>query len=149
MFRGRFEHTLDDKGRLALPAPFRRALAEAGEDMLVVTPHLTAPCLVASPVSEWRRFEDKLDAFPQFHPQAADVKRLYVGNARDCPIDKQGRLLLPQQHREDVGLVRDVLWVGTLKNIEIWAKERWEAEMEPRHERVGPELVAALAEMGL
>lgn len=149
MFRGRFEHTLDAKGRLALPASFRRSLQEIEEDTLMVTNHLMHPCLVAAPMSEWLRFERKLAEQPQFDPRIDMVRRIYVGGAHECPIDKQGRLLLPPSLRNHAKLARDVLSVGCIKNIEIWSADCWQSEVESRREEVTPELLHQLGALGL
>ena len=125
MFRGQYEHTVDAKGRLALPSAFRRTLAERGDGQLVVTKHLSTNCLVAYPQEEWRTFESRLAALPQFDANVMVIRRLYVGGAMDCSIDKQGRVLVPPVLREMVGLEREVFWVGNLATIEIWAKDAW------------------------
>ena len=123
-FRGRYEHTVDEKGRTALPARFRDALRARHEDRLVVTCGLE-PCLVAYPLGEWRAFEKRLSKLPQFDPSVVRLKRMYVSSAIDCPVDRQGRLLLPPTLREHAALSKDVLWAGMLSHIELWSRERW------------------------
>lgn len=149
MFRGRFEHTLDGKGRLALPAPFRRALQEAQADTLVVTTHIASPCLVATPVSEWERFEERLAQLPQFDPGVMLMRRLYVGSAHDCPVDRQGRLLIPPPLRAHANLERDVVWVGGMKTIEIWSKDRWQQDVESKRADVTPDMLDKLGALGI
>lgn len=149
MFRGRYEHSLDAKGRLALPAAFKKVLAGAGEEQLVVTTHISSRCLVAYPLSEWRAFETKFDALPQFEPSVMTMRRLYFGHAMDCPIDRTGRVLVPATLREYARIEREAFWVGGMRTMEIWSPDAWRAEVEPQREAVGPEVLAKLGELGL
>lgn len=144
MFRGQYEHTVDAKGRLALPSTFKRTLSERGDGQLVVTSHLSSDCLVAYPPAEWRGFEERLAALPQFDPNVMLIRRLYVGGAMDCTIDKQGRMLVPPVLREMAGLDREVFWVGNLHTIEIWAKDKWLGYRESE----GVDAAAAVAKLG-
>ncbi|MBX2811112.1 MAG: division/cell wall cluster transcriptional repressor MraZ [Myxococcales bacterium] len=121
MFKGQYEHALDAKGRVALPAAFRRDLSEQGDELLVVTPHIQAPCLVAYPRSEWLRFEDKVAALSQFDASATQLRRLVVGRALDCSMDKTGRILLPTTIRKVAEIEKTLVWVGQLRWIEIWS----------------------------
>ncbi len=148
MFKGRYEHALDAKGRVALPAAFRRELGE-GED-LVVTPHIEAPCLVAYPPAEWRAFEQKLAGLSQVDPSTSLLNRLVVGRAQECPVDKVGRVLLPASLRALAGIERDLVWMGQLRRIEVWAPDRLE-QVAPMAAGVPvtPETLARLAELGL
>ena len=148
-FEAGFEHTLDAKGRLALPAAFKRTLAQTEEDTLVITTHISSPCLVAYTVSEWAAFEAKLSALPQFEPSVMLMRRLYVGSAMDCPIDKLGRLLVPPMLREHAKIEREVYWVGAIKTMEIWSRAVWQAEVEEKRPEVGPDLLAKLGDLGL
>lgn len=148
MFRGQYEHTIDAKGRLALPSAFRRLLADSGEGQLVVTKHLSSPCLVAYPTAEWRSFEERLTNLPQFDHHVMLLRRLYVGGAMDCAIDKQGRVLVPPILREMAGLDREVFWVGSLRTIEVWDAARW-LEYRARDAAEAEAAVAKLGELGL
>ncbi|MCK6549342.1 division/cell wall cluster transcriptional repressor MraZ [Myxococcota bacterium] len=149
MFRGRFEHTVDPKGRLALPATFKKTLASAGHETLIITTHLSSPCLVAYSLDEWERFEDRVAKLPQFDPAVMKLRRLYVGSASEVEIDKQGRVLLPQVLREHAKLEREAYWVGAMQTMEIWSKAEWQAVVEPEREKVGPEVLAKLSELGI
>lgn len=148
MFRGQYEHTVDVKGRLALPSTFRRLLADRGDGQLVVTKHLSSPCLVAYPTAEWRVFEERLSNLPQFDPNVMLLRRLYVGGAMDCGIDKQGRVLIPPILREMAELGREVFWVGSLRTIEIWDAPRW-IEYRAQDASEAEAAVAKLGELGL
>ena len=149
MFRGRYEHSLDVKGRLALPSAFKKALAEAGRAKLIVTTHISSPCLVAYTEDEWEEFERRVAKLPQFDPSVMTLRRLYVGGAMDCPIDKQGRILVPPVLREYARLERDAFWVGGMRTIEIWAKEHWLHVVEGARSNVGADVLAKLGELGI
>lgn len=154
MFRGLYEHTLDAKGRLSLPAHFRevltqRADAEIPEDgeRLIITTGIDR-CLVAYPAAEWRAFEAKLAGLSQFDPAVVQLKRIYVAGATECPIDKHGRLVIPPLLREYAELRQDTVWAGMVTTIEIWAKERWNDQVAVS--RQDPKAIArALTELGL
>ncbi|MBK8013392.1 MAG: division/cell wall cluster transcriptional repressor MraZ [Deltaproteobacteria bacterium] len=149
MFRGRYEHQLDVKGRLALPAAFKKTLLDAGESNLVVTPHISSPCLVAYPTAEWEAFEKRIAKLPQFDPSVMMLRRLYVGGAMDCAIDRQGRVLIPQILRDHAAIQREAFWVGGMRTLEIWSKTNWETLVEHARPDVGPDVLAKLGELGL
>jgi MraZ protein len=150
VFRGRYEHSIDGKGRTSLPARFREVLAANGESRLVVTTGLE-PCCVAYPLREWEAFEERLSRLPSFDPSVAMLKRIYVSGAVECELDKLGRLLLPAPLREHAGLDKDLLWAGMGKNIELWDRERFEklssAALSDHDKRA--DMARRLAELGL
>jgi mraZ protein len=125
MFRGQFAHSIDAKGRVAVPSRFREVLAGAGEQRLVITPALFDPCMHVYPLRAWEEFEAKVAQLKQFDPHAIRLRRMYVSAAVDCELDKQGRLLVPPQLREHASLSKDVLWAGIGNKAELWASERW------------------------
>lgn len=124
MFRGRYEHTIDAKGRTSLPARYRDVLETSGERRIILTSALD-PCLVAYAMSEWTAFEERLAKLPQFDRAVQKLKRIYVSGAVECEIDDSGRLLVPPTLREYAGLEKDVLWAGSGKYAELWDKRRW------------------------
>ena len=125
MFRGRYEHAIDAKGRTSLPSRFREVLAANGESKLVLTTGLD-PCLVAYPMTEWMAFEDRLSRLPQFDPNVAMLRRIYVSGAVECDLDRLGRLVIPATLREHASLDREALWAGMGRHVELWAKGRFE-----------------------
>lgn len=149
MFRGRYEHNLDEKGRVQLPAAYKRELKRIETEILVLTTHISSPCLVAYPLVEWERFEERLAQLPQFEPSVTALRRLYVGSAIECAIDKQGRLLIPPTLREYAALERDAFWVGAMRTFELWSKTNWQAVVEAERKAVSPEVLRRLGEMGL
>ncbi|MBI5535301.1 MAG: division/cell wall cluster transcriptional repressor MraZ [Deltaproteobacteria bacterium] len=125
MFRGQFTHSIDAKGRVAVPSRFRDALAASGDNRLVLTPALFDPCIHVFPVRAWEEFEAKVAQMKQFDANAVRLRRLYVSAAVDCELDKQGRLLVPPQLREHGSLAKEVLWAGVGNKAELWATDRW------------------------
>jgi MraZ protein len=127
MFRGCFEHTIDDKGRMSIPAKFREALETTFDPPLVVTRR--KDCLVGYPWDEWRVFEARVNELSTFDRKIQRFRRFFYASAQECPLDKAGRILVPQTLRQFAGLERDVVLAGMGKTFEIWAKERYDEMM--------------------
>lgn len=123
MFRGRYEHTIDLKGRISVPARFREILSTQYDERLIVTNF--DQCLWAYPAGEWKLLEDKIAALPQFKPEVKALQRFFISAACEAPVDKQGRIMLPPTLRDYAGLQKDCVIVGMSRRIEIWAQERW------------------------
>ena len=124
MFMGEYNHTIDAKGRLIVPAKFREILG----DNFIVTKGLDG-CLFVCPNDEWTRFEEKLKSLPLTNKNARQFTRFFLAGAAACEVDKQGRILLPQVLREFASLEKDVVLVGVASRIEIWSRERWDESM--------------------
>lgn len=123
MFKGTYRHRIDAKGRIPVPAAFRRELAEAGPATVVVTP--LDQCLAGYPTREWARLEEQLVQLPPFSAPAKALTRLVTSRAVDCDLDVQGRVLLPHSLRAAAGLRTEAVVIGVLNRFEIWAPERW------------------------
>ncbi len=126
MFKGRFEHTVDEKGRTSLPARYRERLADAGESRIVITTALD-PCLVAYSLKEWEAFEERVAQLPSFDENVAYLKRIYVAGAVECELDKLGRIQLTQDLRQHANLTREVTWAGQGKTAELWDTAAYKA----------------------
>lgn len=120
MFMGEYNHTIDQKGRIIVPAKLREDL----EDEFVITLGLDG-CLFAYPKSEWEEFILKLRNLPGTK-EARQLQRYFMAGAASCEMDKQGRILIPMKLRENAGLEKDVVFIGVLNKVEIWSKERWD-----------------------
>src|SRR5438445_711686 len=102
MFRGRYQHTIDPKGRLSVPAKFRDALAQY-DGALIVVPN--DYCLEVHPLEEWQRIETKLREQSIFNPEVRELSRLFISRAKDVTLDAAGRVLIPPDARAS-GAVR-------------------------------------------
>ncbi len=119
MFRGKFKHNLDEKGRLSLPSKFREVLrVRYGTETLIITN--MPECLVVYPVSEWKKLEERLLNLPFGMREAREFLRYFLGSAEECEPDKQGRILIPQTLREEIQVEREVVLLGMLTYFEIW-----------------------------
>jgi MraZ protein len=127
MFRGTFEHTIDDKGRVAVPVRFRDALLAAGDERVVLTNFVfdTFRCLDAYPYPAWTQLEERLRSQPQFGAKMMRFQNYYFAGAHECQIDKQGRVLLPPTLREYAGLSRDVMFTAAGEKFRIWDRGTW------------------------
>ena len=118
---GEYNHSIDTKGRIIVPSKFRELLGER----FVVTRGLDG-CLWVLPTDEWDDFTGKLRSLPVANKDARKIVRLFMSGAMDAELDKQGRILLPQNLREYAKLEKDITMVGTGARIEIWDKKAWE-----------------------
>jgi len=125
MFKGRFEHLIDGKGRLSIPSRFRETLNERYDSRLVVTTYDN--CLIAYPLAEWQKLEEKISLLPEFKKDTKAFLRFFYSSATDCAIDKLGRILLPQTLRDYAKLEKDVVLIGAFRHMEIWSKPLWDA----------------------
>jgi MraZ protein len=122
VFKGTYHHRIDAKGRLPVPAAFRRSLGDGG--LVVVT--LLDECLAVYSPAEWAKLEAQLSALPAFSRPVKALTRLLASRAADCEIDVQGRILLPPALRQAASLVRDAVVIGVLSRFEVWSPERWD-----------------------
>lgn len=138
MFKGRYDHSVDGKGRASLPARFRETIVGLHDDRVVLTYALDQrhPHLDVYSYSGWRQFEEKLAAKPMFDPSVIALKRLYVANAIECQIDGHGRILIPQPHREHASIEQEVAWLGMNRLIELWRPSTWAAAEEEARGRI-------------
>ncbi len=146
MFSGRYEHTIDEKGRLNIPARFRDLFIEHSQGKLVLT--CFDSCIEAYPLDEWRHLEEKLKSLSLFQKDVRTFSRLVYASAAECSLDSQGRILIPANLREMSQLGRDVILVGVSNRMEIWSQERWEAFFGESSPHL-PQLAQKLAELGL
>ena len=125
MLLGEYEHTIDDKNRLTLPAKFREQL-EAG---VVVTRGMDG-CLYAWPATEWRdRFQARVSALDSLQREGRKLQRHFFSGAAEAELDKQGRIMIPAALLRYAGLSRDVVVAGVSDHLEIWDREAWRREL--------------------
>ena len=122
MLIGEFEHSLDAKGRLIMPAKLREDIGER----FVVTKGLDG-CLFAFSLTEWTNFEEKLKTLPLSNKNSREFTRFFLSGATECEIDKQGRFLIPNNLRQVAKLEKEVIIIGVGTRIEIWNKDKWKS----------------------
>lgn len=143
LFLGEFQHTVDQKGRLAIPAKFRDELADGA----VVTRGFDK-CLVIYPRNEWEALAEKVSRLPQTQPNVRTLSRLLYSGAVDLSLDSQGRTILPQFLREYAGIDANVAVIGLYQRIEVWCLEDWNA-VKATTEAAGGSLAEQLADLGI
>ncbi len=139
-FTGSVEHSLDDKGRLIVPARFRERLG-TGFILTIAPPD---PCLALYPEAAWAEFCSRLESAPRKDDQFRRFVRRVFSHTEEVACDSQGRLLLPTALRAYAGIERDVISIGSFKRVEIWAKDRYASHAEPEGE-----VADFMAELGL
>lgn len=125
-FRSRSEHFLDPKGRLNIPSRFREVLRDRYTELLVVTNW--HKCLKAYPKQVWAEIENTLISQAKMHRGMEAFVRYVISGVTECPLDKQGRILLPATLRSDLDIKKEVMLSGMLDHFEIWNKADWETE---------------------
>ena len=130
MFRGVATFNLDAKGRMAIPAKFRKHLDVCCEGRLVVTIDHSDHCLQLYPLSEWEGVEKKLSALPSLNPQVRRLKRMLLGYATECEMDSNGRILLPAKLREFASLDKNIVMIGQGNKFELWDEQSWNTLMD-------------------
>jgi MraZ protein len=128
MFLGEFEHTIDDKGRLTIPAKFRGRLALG----LVVTKGID-PCLWLYPSDGWDALAEKISTLPQTDPKAREFRRQVFGGAADSVPDKQGRVIMPQYLRQYANIDKQAVIIGLHDHCEIWNPQDWRDRQKKSH----------------
>ena len=121
MLMGEYNHTIDAKGRVTIPAKFRSALG----DHFVVTRGLEH-CLAAYSYERWQRIEENLKKISLTNKAGMKLTRLILGNAIECEVDRMGRILITQALRSKADLNKDVVLIGQGDRIEIWNKNVWD-----------------------
>jgi MraZ protein len=133
VFRGRFFNVMDDKGRITIPPRYRDILKARSEQQLIVT-NLKG-YLIAYPMSEWEDIEQRLSNEQKqkgVSEPSKDLRsfiRFFISGASECPLDRQGRILLPPNLREYASLDKDVVVAGAISCFEIWDRPSWDNEM--------------------
>lgn len=141
MFLGRFEHNLDAKGRLALPARYRDRLDEG-----VVITRGFDPCLLIYPMVAWEPLAERVSALSISDPDVRRLRRMLFAEATDLQLDRQGRILVPAELREYAGIERQAVVVGMHTFIEVWSPEAWASQRDAL-DREGAGIAERLAEL--
>ncbi len=143
MFIGEYQHSIDPKGRVAVPAKFRSHLTKGA----VVTKGLDG-CLFLYTRTEWAKLADKLAALPLARANTRAFARLMLAGAMDVDIDKQGRMLVPDYLRTFAGMKKEVVITGLYNRLEVWDKIAWEKYKQGTEGKSG-DIAEALGELGV
>lgn len=121
MFLGQYEHTVDEKGRLIVPAKYREPLG----DNFIITYGLDV-CLFVYSLEEWKTLAEKLKLLPLGQRDARAFKRILFSRATNCTIDSQGRVIIMKYLRDYARIDKEVMIIGVSDRIEIWSKDIWQ-----------------------
>lgn len=123
-FTGEYTHSIDTKGRIIVPAKFKKILG----DTPVVSLGIDG-CLDIFTKENWEEQVAKLNSLPSNISNIRMIKRVLMGNAAECEVDKQGRILIPQRLREKAGIEKEAVFVGVGQKIELWSSAKYETEI--------------------
>ncbi|MFP4661165.1 MAG: division/cell wall cluster transcriptional repressor MraZ [Halanaerobiales bacterium] len=143
MFMGEYQHNMDSKGRVIIPAKFRDELGEK----FVATRGLDN-CLFVYPMNEWSVLESKLTNLPITSKNARTFVRFFFSGATECELDKQGRISIPLNLREYADLSKETVIIGLANRIELWSKERWDSYLDDAEDSY-EDIAAAMEELGI
>lgn len=129
MFQGSHAISLDAKGRIAVPAKYRDALAENCGGRIVMTAHTQDKCVLLYPESEWSQILPKIEALPTFNKAALRAQRLLIGYACPLELDANGRVLVPPTLRDYAGLEKKLMLVGLGKKFELWDEDAFQSSI--------------------
>lgn len=130
MFRGTSAITLDSKNRITIPTKYREELLADCQGKMVCTVDIQQACLLLYPLPEWEEIELALATLSSTNPQERLFKQVILGNANDCEMDKNGRLLINGPLIKHANLEKSVMLVGQLNKFEIWLESAWQEQMQ-------------------
>jgi len=143
MLIGEFKHSLDQKGRISIPAKFRQKFAEG----LILTRGIDQ-CVFGFSKTEWEKVVNKITNLPLSQSNARAFARLMLSGAFEAEIDNQGRVLIPEILRKYANLEKKVVIVGMYNRIEIWDENKWE-EYKKQSEESSEEIAERLSDLGI
>src|SRR5512143_3766748 len=142
MFKGTYLHIMDNKGRVSIPPRFRDLLRERQDRVLNLTNF--DGYILAFPQSEWERVEAKLSEQALFRKDLRAFQRFIISGVEECPLDRQGRILIPNSLRAYAKLNREVSLVGTTRCFEIWDRQTYEAHRQELERSIKEEVLYEL-----
>ncbi|MCL4533185.1 MAG: division/cell wall cluster transcriptional repressor MraZ [Deltaproteobacteria bacterium] len=129
MFSGRYNHAIDDKGRIKVPQKIKEALASVYNDTSVVITNLDK-CLVAYPLEEWCKLEEKALKLPSMQKDVLEFLRYFFSGAEEVELDKMDRIHIPQSLKLSGNLNKEAVIVGIINRFEIWDRDLWDANFQ-------------------
>jgi MraZ protein len=125
VFNGRFDHAIDEKGRVSIPARFRETLQRENHDRLYITNFLYAGerCLSLYPPRQWDTLNANLQSKPRFDPRVQAFETFFIGGAQEVPVDRQGRIMIPTTLRNFAQLDREVTFSARQDHFQLWDKK--------------------------
>src|SRR4030042_6606744 len=142
MFTGSYFHTMDNKGRVSIPARYREIL-KGGKDRQIILTNFGGYVL-AFPQSEWSKIEAKFAEQPLFRKDLRAFQRFLISGVEECSLDRQGRILVPPNLRDYARLSREVCLVGAIRCFEIWDRPSYEAHRKQLEETITEEVLHEL-----
>lgn len=143
MFIGEYNHTLDTKGRVSIPAKFRSALKQGA----VITRGIDN-CLFIYPSGEWKKLAKRLSELPLSQKNTRAFSRLMLAGAMDDKLDSQGRLNIPEYLRTYAGASKNVVITGLYNRLEVWDEEKWKSYKNTT-EKESENIAEQLGELGV
>ncbi len=143
MFFGEYNHTIDTKGRVSIPAKYREQLGES----FILTKGLDN-CLFIYTLEEWKVLENKLKQLPLTNKDARAFVRFFFSGATECELDNQGRIRIPNNLREYANLEKEAVMIGVATRIEVWSQTEWQ-EYNSDANLSYDEIASKMAELGI
>jgi MraZ protein len=138
---------MDTKGRVSIPSRYREILVERKDRQVILTNYLTTQgerYILAFPQSEWVKVEAQLMEQAVFDKSVRAFQRFLISGVEECPLDRQGRILVPPNLRDYAKLSREVCIVGAVRSFEIWDRQAYEAHRQFLEESIGQEVYEKL-----
>jgi MraZ protein len=130
-FSGKYYYTVDPKGRIIIPAPFREIITSNYSSKLYITNAPFDRCLFIYPMEEWNKLQEQIRTKPKSDEAIRFFLRRVIASATETEMDKQGRLLVPIALREDANINSNVVMAGQIERIELWDRSEWDVLFDP------------------
>ena len=130
-FSGKYYYTVDPKGRIIIPAPFREIITSNYSSKLYITNAPFDKCLFIYPMEEWNKLQDQIRTKPKSDEAIRFFLRRVIASATETEMDRQGRILVPIALREDASINANVVMAGQIDRIELWDRSEWDVLFDP------------------
>lgn len=130
-FSGKYYYTVDPKGRIIVPAPFREIISTNYSPKLYITNAPFDRCLYIYPLEEWNKLQEQVRTKPKSDKAIKYFRRRVIASAIEVEIDKQGRILIPAALRQDANINTNVVIVGQIESLELWDRDEWDNLSDP------------------